>query len=455
MKSKHLLIGIAFAVTSAYSQQTSTCTNADFELNSFNYWVGQTGHCSPVTMTATGIVSGRQTLISSSGSDPFSMGLIPFTPPGGGNYIARLGNSNTGSEAEQLRYTFDVTQATSLFVYRYAVVLEDPGHSPSDQPRFSISVYDQNGDSIPCGTYNVVASGSIPGFVNNGSYRIKPWTMVAIELSSYIGQSVTIEFTTADCGLGGHFGYAYIECSCSSFELEMEQCVNGNNTKLTAPSGFDSYHWNNGETTATISVPNPLTETTFTCTLTSVTGCQITLTRIVPAVNFHAAFQTFTSMVTHVNFIDSSYVTEGPAIQQWLWSFGDGIGSTQQNPDHEYALSGIYSVQLIVMSGTGCADTIVKELTLPTSCYFPNAFTPNGDGRNDFFYPASTGAKVFNLIIFNRFGQVVFNTDNPDEKWNGSFKNRIAPEGTYIYKAEMTDFFNKNSMITGTVSLLR
>ena len=97
--------------------------------------------------------------MSAGGNDPYSMGLIPFVPPGSGAHTVRLGNDNVGSEAEQLIYAFTVTPANALFIYRYAVVLEDPGHPPGDQPRFTINVFDQQGIVVPCGTYNVVEIG--------------------------------------------------------------------------------------------------------------------------------------------------------------------------------------------------------------------------------------------------------------------------------------------------------
>src|SRR6185436_18417829 len=206
---KNLLILMmpVIIITGMHAQQTSICTNSDFELADFSYWTGSTGTCCPVNANIPGIVTGRHTIMSGSGEDPISLGLIPFVPPGGGNYTARLGNGHTGAEAEQLSYAFTVSPDNALFVYRYAVVLEDPGHSPADQPRFSIRVFDQTGMAITCGTYDVVSSANIPGFINNGTIRIKPWATVGIELSSYVGQTVTIEFTTADCALGGHFGY--------------------------------------------------------------------------------------------------------------------------------------------------------------------------------------------------------------------------------------------------------
>src|SRR5437868_14722976 len=103
-----------------FSQVQSSCTNADFELGNFSNWVAKTGWCYPITMTNTGVAMGRHTIMSVGGNDPYSMGLIPFVPPGFGAHTVRLGNDNVGSEAEQLIYAFPVTASNALFIYRYA-----------------------------------------------------------------------------------------------------------------------------------------------------------------------------------------------------------------------------------------------------------------------------------------------------------------------------------------------
>lgn len=457
MKKNYLImIILLFAETTINAQQFSSCMNADFEQNNFNNWIAGTGDCCPVNINNSGVVPGRHTIISEAGTDQYSLGYIPFVPPGGGNYTARLGNDNTGAEAEQLTYAISVDSNNSLFIYRYAVVLQDPGHAPSDQPRFSIRVFDQNNNPVNCGTYNVVSGANIPGFINNGGYRIKPWASVGIDLSSYTGQTVTIEFTTADCGLGGHFGYAYLECYCSPFLIASEICPGGKNiSNLYAPPGFTSYLWSDGDTTSSIKVSNPLVEKTYYCTLTSVTGCQITLSKVLMPVDFRAAFGSEPFGVTAIKFSDSSYVTAGPAINKWLWNFGDGNISSFQHPFHEYITGGLHRVQLITINEAGCSDTAEKEVSTNYVYYFPNAFTPNADDKNDLFSGIGFGLKEYKIAVFNRFGQLVFTSNDPDASWNGTFRNHPVPQGAYIYIVNITDFFNKTHIIDGMVNVIR
>jgi gliding motility-associated-like protein len=351
----------------AYAQ-LSSCANADFELNSFANWTGTTGSCCPINSVLPGIVSGRHTIMTGPGTDPNTNGAVTVVAPGG-TFSARLGNDDVGGEAEQLSYQIAVDASNALFIYRYAVVLEDPNHTEQEQPRFEIRVYDQNGLAVGCGTYNVVASSGIPGFVSivnsmGSTIHYKDWTTVGIDLSPYIGQNVTIEFSTGDCALGGHFGYAYVDCYCSPLVILSDLCDGATSTVLTAPVGFESYLWSNGATTQSITVSNVVVGAQYQCTMTSVTGCTMTLSTILTPTLLTAHFNQLSDCKNEVVFDDSSFVTVGTPVNQWEWDFGDGQTSNVQHPTHQYAVDGNYNVSLIVTNMGGCTDTV--ELTVST-----------------------------------------------------------------------------------------
>jgi gliding motility-associated-like protein len=350
----------------SFAQQTSTCSNADFELGNFSNWSGTTGGCCPIISTATGIVNGRHTIMTGNGFDPFSNGNIPVVAPGG-LFSARLGNSNIGAEAEQLSYSFSVGTNNTLFIYRYAVVFEDPNHDAASQPRFEIRVFDANGAPINCGTYNVFSSGGIPGFVTyndnfGNTYHYKDWTTVGIDLSAYVGQNVTIEFSTGDCAYGGHFGYAYLDTYCSPLVISSDFCPGSFTTNINAPVGFVSYLWNTGETTQSIQVNNPTVGATYSCVMTSVAGCTITLSTVLQETIIASGIAQSSLCQNAVQFTDSSQVLVGSPINQWLWDFGDGSSSTLQNPTHSYATPGSYTVSLIATNSGGCADTTTTQV---------------------------------------------------------------------------------------------
>lgn len=242
----------------------NSCDNIGFEQNNFGGWVGATGVEGAIT--AEGIMEGRHT-ITSAGFDPI-VPTIPMVAPGS-NYSVRLGNDGTDYEVDRLTTSFLVTESNTLFSYQFAVILEDPNHTIEEQPRFEIAAFDQQGELIPCTYYLVIAAEEIEGFQSLGDIRYRDWSTVSLDLSEYIGQEVTIRFTTIDCAKGGHFGYAYIDAECMVAELSLScndeevcaepnaYCAEASNYTLTAPPGFNNYMWSTGENTRSIELNDP------------------------------------------------------------------------------------------------------------------------------------------------------------------------------------------------------
>ena len=208
------------------------CTNIDFENGSLSGWTSTTGY-NPIYNPAGCCITagGAQVITSGAGVDP--CGGFPVVAPGG-SFSIKLGDNNTGGRADRIEQTFFVTPLNANFMYRYAVVFQDPGHSVIDQPSFQAEMVDSLGNQIPCTYYNVSAGAGIPGFLNStgcAGVVYKPWSNVSVDLTSYIGQNVTIRFTTQDCALGGHYAYAYIDGSCSNFNINQSNILcQGTNT---------------------------------------------------------------------------------------------------------------------------------------------------------------------------------------------------------------------------------
>ena len=178
-------------------------------------------------------------------------GGFPKVCPYGGQYSVKLGNNNTGAEAEGMSYTFTVpsNEDTFTITYFYAVVFENPQHSPPEQPRFFVTAYETaTGNTINCASYNYVSEGGIPGFKesnNNSGILYKEWSPVSIQFINLENKQVTLEFKTADCTLSGHFGYAYFDvgAGCSNVLATAPYCRETNSLLLNAPYGFQSYTW--------------------------------------------------------------------------------------------------------------------------------------------------------------------------------------------------------------------
>ncbi|NTW31163.1 MAG: PKD domain-containing protein [Bacteroidetes bacterium] len=344
----------------------SGCPNVGFSQGDFTGWDAYTGYTpsygNGICCTTFGVVSGRHTIISAPGTDPNTGDVLSVLPPGE-TVCARLGNSNVNGEAEKLEYSLTVNPNNTLFIYKYAVVLEDPGnnHAVNERPKFTIRILNSIGNVVDpiCGFYEVVASGSIPGFQNYGNIRWKDWTTVGLDLAPYMGQNIKIEFSTYDCDWGGHFGYAYLKCYCSKMAISVGYCQGGGSgVSLSAPTGF-SYLWSpGGQTTQNISISNPVDSSIYSCVLTSVNGCSITLqTMLLPTIINANYNVTPVNCSYSANFTDLTTVNID-SISSWLWTFGDGTTSALQNPLHTYSAPGGYNISLVTTSSAGaCTST--------------------------------------------------------------------------------------------------
>ncbi|MGF2411897.1 T9SS type B sorting domain-containing protein [Ferruginibacter sp.] len=147
----------------------------------------------------------------------------------------------------------------------------------------------------------------------------------------------------------------------------------------------------------------------------------------------------------------------------WHWDFGNGSTSLlQQPPQQTYPYSRVIRdvpVQLIVTNNIGCSDTATQTIKVVGNCYIavPNAFTPNNDGLNDYLYPLNAyKAKDLIFKVYNRFGQLVFQTTDWTNKWDGKFKGQGADPATYVWILQYTHVdTGKRVEQKGTTILLR
>lgn len=141
----------------------------------------------------------------------------------------------------------------------------------------------------------------------------------------------------------------------------------------------------------------------------------------------------------------------------YLWDFGDGFYSTDKDPSHLYQETGTYNVCLIAYNEFGCSDTVCSpvQTTILPLVDLPNAFTPNGDGNNDVLYVRGFGIKSMALRIYNRLGQVVFESTNPSNGWDGKFKGVLQPMDAYAYTLSI--LFGDGTAVNkkGDITLIR
>lgn len=115
----------------------------------------------------------------------------------------------------------------------------------------------------------------------------------------------------------------------------------------------------------------------------------------------------------------------------------------------------LYTLSVTDAAGCSATDT-VRAVVLPDVLLLPTAFSPNGDGVNDIFRPANKNLKKFNMQVYNRWGELVFETDSPKQGWDGTFKDKEQQLGVFVWKAEyQTNNMTKNRYESGNVTLVK
>jgi len=150
--------------------------------------------------------------------------------------------------------------------------------------------------------------------------------------------------------------------------------------------------------------------------------------------------------------------TFGIPVEQliWTWNLGDGNTSDQYQPVHSYSIEGLYDIVLIAFTDSMCSDTAHCPLVVGELLNIPNVFTPNGDGFNDFFEIVYYGElSMFDLVIFNRWGNEVFHSISKEYQWDGTINGSEAASGTYFYIVKITTESGKSFVQNGTCTLLR
>ena len=157
-----------------------------------------------------------------------------------------------------------------------------------------------------------------------------------------------------------------------------------------------------------------------------------------------------------VRFTDESVDAE-----RWFWQFDQYGTSGIANPSFTFPDTGRVRVLLVVTHREGCKDSVVQYIRiLPVVRWFmPNAFTPNGDGDNEGFKGKGIldGVQGFSMQIWNRWGELVFESTNPDEEWNGRAQQTggISPEGVYVYQVKFTGPDGEKMEYKGFATLIR
>ncbi len=419
----------------------SSCNNLDFENGNMTGWNYYYGYNSNSNGAFTYVASGTpppygtnqnvhackfyELITSAYGNDLYG-NFAGLDPVGGGTSCARLGGDdinlsyydspcnnppdNNYSSAEDVEQTFVVTAANALLSYNYAVVLNDGGHPNGQQPYFKVLIYNSSGVALgACSQfYQQIQSGvAPPGFALSGTtssydgtqvYYL-PWKANSVNLSAYIGQTLTIAFVAAGCTQGGHFGYGYIDASCGPVQIASSNpspCV-GSSMVLTSPAvSGGTYSWSGpgvtGATTQTVSVTS---SGTYSVTITPALGAACAYTLTLP-VTFNAIPTVNITGNLSICYGTSTILT-GNGATSYTWMPGNLTSSSltvSPTSNTSYTLTGSNGV---CTSTTSPAVTVVVNptptLTInsPTICNGSSATLNITGNATSYSWTPSTG----------------------------------------------------------------
>ena len=154
-------------------------------------------------------------------------------------------------------------------------------------------------------------------------------------------------------------------------------------------------------------------------------------------------------------------LSTGENLSNFVWNFGDGHSSYVEEPSHTYHLteSELMTVHLTVTNSDGCSDDTIQVVPVEDNFafYVPNSFSPNNDGKNEIFLPRVNDIVNYELVIYNRWGELIFYTNNPDTGWDGFINEKPAPEGVYVWRIHYAKIGTPEEMMVknGTITLVR
>ncbi|MEX0966081.1 MAG: gliding motility-associated C-terminal domain-containing protein [Bacteroidia bacterium] len=229
----------------------------------------------------------------------------------------------------------------------------------------------------------------------------------------------------------------------------------GDSITLTA-SGAEIYSWDDGGTGSTRSFkPN----SNITLKVSGYIGyCLVDTTSYRVQVNpVPIADFTFSPdpplLGDIVEFKDKS---EGATRREWYID-SDSVTSVEKDPVHPFNDAGNKEVMLIAINEYGCSDTAIKVLKIDqdANIYIPTAFSPDGDGINDYFSIASTGLESLQVDIYNRWGQHIYSFTGVDGRWDGTHKGEPVPIGAYVYTLSASAVNKRKYYLNGSITVIK
>ena len=197
----------------------------------------------------------------------------------------------------------------------------------------------------------------------------------------------------------------------------------------------------------------------YTVRLIDANGCvlqeSLTVSNVPgPVADFSLSAPPYCSGETEIGFYDNS---EGQVVK-WIWSFDDGSLESGKDVNHLYKEPGVYQASLSVTDINQCVDAVTAPIIVNPELrvFIPNSFTPDQNGLNEGFFPDGSSITSYDMIIYNRWGDIVFRSSPETPKWNGSVDNANLSSENGVYAYRIIIYGNCESReVNGHILLIR
>ena len=448
------------------------------------------------TTTATGLCAGTYSITVTDANSCTTTTTLTITQPAPVT-IANITAPVTICFGQGVILSATATGGTGNFTYAWTP--SGPNVSPTTTTTYTVIATDANGcTSIPqtvtvtvnpllglVATGNVVTCPGTPIQItatanggNGGPYTYNwiPGNMTGSSVSVSPASTTTYTVTASDnCSptITTIVQVTVMQSPVVAFNSNNPSACSGSCIQFNCTStNVTNWSWNFGDG-GTSALQNPLYcynnagTYSVTLTVTGTNGCTASQTNnnmitiyANPTADFTMTPNPTTILEPHICFTNLST----PDVVQWYWNFNDPndlLTSTSQNPCHSYSDTGTYCIPLIVHNQYGCWNTVTYCLMIQPyyTIYVPNAFTPNEDGLNDFFFPKATNIieGSYHMSIFDRWGNLIFQSYSIDKGWDGRANGgeKTAQMDVYVWKIDVKDYTGKGHALTGNVSIIK
>jgi gliding motility-associated-like protein len=401
--------------------------------------------------TCAGDCNGSIVVTPTSGSSPFTYVWTPNV-----SATDSAGGLCAGSYTVS---TTDATGCSNTFTY----VLTQP-------PALTLGI--TGNDTICNGDASTLTANPSGG---TGPYTIG-WSTLATGPSETVSPQATTTYTAVvtdanGCSAQQTFTLAVVSAPVAAFTAGPGNCAPALVQFTDNSTSATSWQWDFGDpaspaNTATTQNPTHTYNSAGVYTITLIVsnggGCTdtFTLTNAVtilpaPVAGLDANFESVSELAPDIQFTDLS-----TGSTDCILYYGDGdstIGCNFSALTHTYPAPGVYTAMLVVTNPSGCADTVYLQVTVEeeATVYVPNAFSPNGNGNNEVFYAYGTNVEEFQMLIFDRWGNLVFTGNAIDKGWDGTLNGKPCQQDVYVWKINWSDPMGKRYQILGHVTLVR